>query len=107
MCRHTRRQKMKLLHFRSPGNELRPFEHTGVVERADLDEHSTRRAIRACSEMNSASLAKMSGRRPRAIVLVEGSGRALGELEALRLDRHEEIPCAARNRLARPAVAET
>jgi hypothetical protein len=31
MCRHIGRQKMKLLHLRSPGNHLRPFEHTGIV----------------------------------------------------------------------------
>src|SRR5207247_1448046 len=105
MCRHIGRQKMKLLHLRSPGNHLRPFEHHGVVESADLDEHSPRRAIRACREVDSASLAEMSSRRPRAILLIEGSRRALGELEALCFNRHVEIACAARNRLARPAVA--
>ena len=32
---HIGRQKMKLLHLRSPGNQFRPFEHTRVVESAD------------------------------------------------------------------------
>src|SRR5882724_90797 len=105
MRRHIGRQKMKPLHLRSPGNQLRPVEHTGVIESADLDEHSRRRALRACSEMDSASPAEMSGRRPRAIVLIERSGGALGELEAVSANRHEEIACAARNRLACPAVA--
>jgi len=54
--------------------------------------------------MDSADLAEMSCRRPGAIILVEGSGGTLGELEALRVNRHEEIPCPARNRLARPAI---
>src|SRR5204863_5481318 len=105
MCGHIGRQKMKLLHLCSPGNQLRPFIHTGVVERAHLDEHSRRRALRACGEMNSASLAEMPGRRSRAIILVEGSRGALGELEALCVNRHEKIAGATRNRLARPAVA--
>ena len=82
---------MKLLHLRSPGNQLRPFEHAGVVESADFDEHSPRRALRARSEMDSTSPAEMSSRRPRAIILVEGSGSALGELESLRVNRHEKI----------------
>ena len=42
---------------------------------------------------------------PGRFVLIEGSGGALGELEALSVNRHEEIACAARNRLACPAVA--
>jgi hypothetical protein len=51
-----------------------------------------------------ASLAKMPCRRPLAILLVEGSGAVLGELEPLSANRHEEIPCAARNRSAHPVV---
>src|SRR6266540_2688091 len=105
MCRHIGRQEMKLLHLRSPGNQLRPLEHARVVESADLNEHSPRRALRACREVDSASLAEMSSRSPRVILLIEGSRRALGELEALCFNRHVEIACAARNRLARPAVA--
>jgi len=105
MGRHIAGQKMKLLHLGSPGDDFRPFKHTGVVERADLDEHRRRSALRACGQMDSASLAEMPGRRPGAIILVEGSGSAPGKLEALRVNGHEEIPCAARNRLARPAVA--
>src|SRR5438132_5593999 len=101
---HIGRQKMKFLHLRGPGNQLRPFEHTGVIESADLDEHSPRRALRACSEMDTASLAEMSGRRPRAIIFIERFGSALRELEALSVNRHEKIACAARNRLACPAV---
>jgi len=102
---HIGRQKMKLLHLRSPCNQFRPFEHTRVVESADLDEDRPRPTIRACSELDSANLAEMPCRRPRAILLIEGSGGALGELEPVSVNSHEEIACAARYHLARPAVA--
>jgi hypothetical protein len=48
----------------------------------------------------------MPCRRPRAILLIEGSGSALGELEPLSVNRHEEIAGATRNHLARQTVAE-
>src|ERR1700722_14039124 len=57
--------------------------------------------------MHSASRAEMPRRRPRAIFLVEGSGGALGEQEALSVNRHEEIASASRNLLASKAVALT
>jgi hypothetical protein len=55
--------------------------------------------------MDAASLAEMPGRGPRAIIFIERSGSALGELEPLSVNRHEEIACAAGNHLARLAVA--
>ena len=96
---------MKLLHLRSPGDQLRPFEHPGVVESADLDEHRPQGTLRACREVDAASLAEVPGGRPCAILLVEGFWGALGELEGSSVNRHEEIARAARNRLARPAIA--
>ena len=56
--------------------------------------------------MHSARLAEVAGRRPRTIPLVERLGGALGELERLSVNRHEEIACAARNHLARPTVTQ-
>src|SRR5436190_14151391 len=64
------------------------FEHTGVIESADLDQHSRRRALRACAEMDTASLAEMSGGRSRAIIFIEGPGSPFGELEALSVNGH-------------------
>src|SRR6476661_3828732 len=98
---------MKLLHLGSPGHQLGSFEHTRVIESADLDEHGCRREFRACGQLDSASLAEMSGRRPRAILLVEGSRGAFGKLETLGVNRHEEIAAATRNLLTRQAVAQT
>src|SRR5262245_10990984 len=106
MCGHIGWQKVKLLHLGSPGNQLRPFEHTRVVERADLDEHSPGRELRACRELDSASPAEMSSRRTRTILLIEGSGGALSELESLGINRHKEIARASGYHLARPAVAQ-
>src|SRR4051812_16885994 len=104
MRRHIGRHKMKLLHLRSPGYQLRPFEQTRVIQSADLDEHGCRCAFRACRELDSASLAKMSGRSPRPILLVEGSGSPLRKLKPLSVNRHEEIAGTTRNHLAGQAV---
>jgi len=98
---------VKPLHLGSPGHQLRSLKDTRIVESADFDEHSTRCTFRACSEMNSASLAEMPCRRPGAIPLIERSGGALGELEALSVNRHEEIAGTSRNHLASKAVAQT
>src|SRR5437870_11403924 len=56
--------------------------------------------------MDSANLAEVPCRRPRMVLFSEGPRRAFGKLEGLSVNRHEEISCAARNHLARPAVAE-
>lgn len=106
MRRHVGRQQVKLLHLRGPGDQLRALEHTRVVERADLDEDAARCALRARGEVHAASRAEMPGRGPVAILLVEGGGVALRELETLRGHRHEEIARAAGNFLARLALTE-
>ena len=95
MSGHIAGQKMKLLHLGSPCHQLRPFEYTGVVQGADLDEHSRRRALRTGCEMDPASFAEMSRRRAQTITLVEGTGRAFGELEFLRGNRNEKIAGSA------------
>ena len=82
---------MKLLHLGSPGHQLRSLEHAGLVERADLDEHSTRRKLRARGEVDSANLAEVPGGGARTVLLIERSGGAFGELETLGINRHEQI----------------
>src|SRR3954465_15291335 len=97
---------MKLLHLGSPGNQFRPFEQTRIIERAVFDQNLARGAHRACRELDSASLAEMSGGRPRAIFLIEGSRAALCELETQSVNHHEEIACATRDHLTGQAVAK-
>src|SRR5258708_5081782 len=56
--------------------------------------------------MDSANLAEVPCRRPRMVLFIEGPRGAFGKLEALSVNRHEEISCAARNHLAGRAVGE-
>ena len=65
-----------------------------------------------CSEPGHRALvaihaSRVPGRRPRMVLLRERLGSAFRKLERLSFNRHEKIPCATRNRLARPTVAQT
>jgi hypothetical protein len=81
MCRDIGREEMKFLHLGGPGDQLRTFKHAGLVESADLDEHSSRRAVRARGEVDSAGFAEMSSGRARVIILIEGSRRGVVEAD--------------------------
>jgi hypothetical protein len=104
---HVGWQQVKLLHLRSPGDDLRAFENTGVIESADLNEDRTGRTLRARGQMDSANLTEVSCRTPRMIVVGERAGISGGKLKRLGVDRHEEISCPARNHLTGAAITQT
>jgi len=97
---------MELLHLRGPGDELRTFEETRIIERADLDEHTRGRTFRASGEMNSARGAEVPGGAPWVILAREGARSAAGKPERFGIDGHKKISCATRNHLAGPAEAK-
>jgi hypothetical protein len=100
-------QQMELLHFRSPGNHLRAIEHTGVIESSDLNQDGTWSTLRTCGEMDSAVLAEVPRGRPGMVPVGERLRSPFRELKRLSFNRHEKVPGATGNSLARPTVAQS